>query len=701
MRLIDLVELYAHKELIEIDPQWRSVVEKSDEEFEGADGLRKLADIVKWKSPVRKKRKPRPHHFPVLAYSSKLGWFLSLSWQRDGYLQSHTGGEVAWQDVEAAYRLNIGFKSEKLNDLSAGSVFRKAVFKRKHLVFSAIIATLTVNVIALATGLFAMQVYDRVIPRGGFETLWVLTVGVAGAILIDFALRVSRTFLMEHEAADIDLEVSDHFFSRALDVKLDARLDGVGTMAARLKGLQRVRNLMSSGSIFLMADLPFAVMFILVIYWIGGPTLALIPLIVFPVTLLLAVLFGLAIRKDSLKVMTSDNKKNGLLVEAFDGAETIKANYGAWFMRRRWHLLVDSIIDSDKPIKRWTALAQSLFSTIQQSSYIAMVVVGAIAVAQNELTIGALIGCTIIGGRVNGPLMAQLPNFIVQWSSARSSLDMLNQITSLPSDISGDVSLRPEILKGHLQMTNVSFGYSFENQILGVQSLEINPGEKVAIVGGVGSGKSTLLKLLAGLYSPTMGFVTLDGLDMKQIAEDVLRKHVGFLPQNYRLVNGTLRDNLILGLPDKGDHQIIDAAEDTGLINFIGHDGRGLQREIMEGGRGLSGGQCTLTGLTRLMIMQPKLWMLDEPTSSLDSRTESMVMNALERRLEEDSTLLLVTHRTSLLSLVDRVIVMAGGQIIVDGPKEEVMRNMKPLGDRKPTRVDIGANARSLTGRAS
>ena len=556
---------------------------------------------------------------------------------------------------------------------SALSIFRRSLFRRKEVFVSTVVATVVVNVIALATSLYSMQVYDRVIPRSGFATLWVLTVGIIFALLLDFGLRTTRALMVEREAATIDAEVSEYFFARAQSIRLDARPPGVGTMAGQLRGWEQVRSLLSSGFIFLLTDLPFAIFFIVVISWLGG-VIALVPLAFLPVALILGLIFARMIRSDTAKAQLSGNRKNGLLVESLDAAETVKANGGSGFMLARWTRQLDEILQHEDPVKRWSSIATSTFSLLQQVAYVLLVAWGAVRVAQGELTMGALIACTILAGRINGPLVAQLPGFLVQWGYARSSLKSLDDLLALPLDQpDGATSLRPDRVEPSVRLDNVRFTYPGSRSGIEIPALHIGAGERVAIIGGVGSGKSTLLRLMSGMFAPATGEVTLGGLDIAQIAPDILRRDLGYVPQDMRMLNGTLRENLLLGLGERSDAAIMAVIEELGLAPMIASHPRGLDLPIAEGGRGLSGGQRTLAHLARTFLADPDLLLLDEPTANLDEAAEARVLDGLKQRAAAGKTLILVTHRMRLLSLSDRVIVLQNGRVALDGETDKVM----------------------------
>jgi ATP-binding cassette subfamily C protein LapB len=671
---------------ISLRPEWADAAKSIDRQDE--DAINVYCEAIGWAPASAYIHPPRAHEFPLLAFHPEYGWGVAEQVESDNRLRVvSNGSHTIWHDAEQKtrlYDLVIPLPAGRQQFTRAIDVFKTAVFRRKHAIFLAIIATVVVNFIALATSLFTMQVYDRVIPSGAFSTLWVLVIGVFVALLFDVALRIIRANLLEREAIAIDTEVSEFFFSRTAEVRLDARPPSVGTMAAQLRGLEQVRSVMSSSAIFAVADLPFAIIFILVIAALGG-VIALVLAIAFPLALILALLFARAIRKDTQRAHVSGNRKNGLLVEALDASETVKANRGQWYLLSRWNSLLDEVHDSELPVRLMQAISGSIFGTMQQVSYIALIAWGAIEVYANNITMGALIACSIIAGRVNGPLIAQLPGLLVQWSYARASLNMLDAILALPPDRPSDVEqLRPNRLASGLSLTDVVFSYPGGRDGISVSKLDIQPGERIGILGSVGSGKSTLLKLLSGLYAPTQGQILIDRLDMSQVADDVLRHHIGYLPQDYRLVNGTLRDNMLLGLPDPGDDRIMEMAGKTGLAKLITNHPRGLDLEISEGGRGLSGGQRVLTGLTRMLLAQPTLLLLDEPTANLDVDTEALVLRALQERIGPETTLVLVTHKVQLTALVQRLILVANGEIALDGPTAEVMQRLKKPQVQRP-----------------
>jgi ATP-binding cassette subfamily C protein LapB len=683
---------------IDLRPDWSDSAHEINREDESA--LEQYCEAIGWSPPESFAENPRAHEFPMLGYHPDYGWAVVEQVEDDRLRVVQNGMNTTWRDAGKArlYDVVIPLPAGREEFKNAFDVFRTAVFRRKHVFILAILATFVVNIIALATSLYTMQVYDRVVPRGAFSTLWVLALGVVVALCFDFVLRVVRANLLEKEAVKIDTEVSEFFFSRAADVRLDARPPSVGTMAAQLRGLETVRAVMSSSAIFAFADLPFAILFILVIAKLGG-VIALVMAISFPIAVSMALLFARMIRSDTQRAQVNGNRKNGLLVEAMDASETVKANRGQWFLLSRWNTLLDDLHESELPVKRLQAMAGSIFGTLQQLAYVSLIAWGAVEVFENRITQGALIACSIIAGRVNGPLIAQLPNLLVQWSYARASLNMLDAILEMPLDRPSNVDqLRPTRLQSSLVLKDVAFAYPGGRSGVSIPKLEIKAGERIGIVGPVGSGKSTLLKLMSGLYAPIEGQIMVDQLDMSQVAEDILREHIGYLPQDYRLVNGTLRENILLGLPDPGDDRIMEMAQKTGLAGMITAHPRGLDLEISEGGRGLSGGQRVLTGLTRLLLARPKLILLDEPTSNLDPETEALVLRTIAESMTPETTLILVTHKMQLVNLVGRLMVFANGQIAIDGPTGEVLKRIQKPQAQQPAQQPAGTGVKTVIG---
>jgi len=559
----------------------------------------------------------------------------------------------------------------ELASFSAKDWFIYAARKRRGVFFEAVFATFVLSIFGIMSALYTMQVYDRVVPTKGFSTLWVLTIGVLIAISFELIMKLVRSHMVDKASKAIDLELSGVFFSKALAIRSDCRPQTVGTFASQIRHFESVRNFMTSSTLFILADAPFALLFIVVIYFIAGPV-AFVPLLMIPVGLIIGFAMKGPIERYTAESMEESNKKNGLLIEAIDGVESIKAASAEWKLEDRWRELTQTITTTDLKSKLLTAFSTSSTQSIQQLSYVGIIATGAYAIVNGDLTMGGLIACSIISGRALTPL-AQMPSMIVQWKHAKIALDVLDGIMELPSERGHQRLVVPDACQGGIKLKQVAFAYEENAPQVAIEKLSFKPGDRVAVLGAVGSGKSTLIKILSGLYQPQQGAVFLDDMDMTLVASEFVREHIGYLPQEVRLFNGTLRDNLVLGLPALSDSQILKAAALTGLDQAIQNHPSGLEINISEGGKGLSGGQRQLVGLTRLLLARPKVLLLDEPTASMDTRLEEFVMQHLFEQLPDDSVIVLATHKAGVLKHVNRIVVMDSGKVTLDGPKQEVL----------------------------
>jgi len=578
---------------------------------------------------------------------------------------------------------------------SAREWFAYAIRQRRRVFIEASVATTVYNLLALATSLYSLNVYDRVIPTQGWSTLWVLSIGAFLGVVFEFVMREIRAIMVDRACKEIDLELSGVFFGKALSIRMDRRPSTIGTFAAQIRQFETVRNTLTSTTLFLLADMPFALFFIGVIALIAGKV-ALVPLALVPVAILTGFAHRRRIQRLTVLQIEESNQRNGILIEAIDGIESIKAAQGEWKQLERWQSLNESLSTNELALRHATTQSAAAVQSVQQLTYIAMIAAGAVAIGAGELTMGGLIACSIISGRAMQPI-AMMSNLISQWAQARTSLRSLDAIMALPSDGPDEFGARPlipEQTSGELAIEDVRYVYvsridanlrragaeavqgATDLVALNVPKLRIAAGERVAILGPVGSGKSTLIKVLSGLYRPQSGRVFLGGLDMALLAPEFVREHVGYLPQDVRLFQGTLRENLTIGLPSPSDEQILQAARLTGLEQAIAAHPKGLSLEISEGGRGLSGGQRQLVGLTRLLIAQPSVVLLDEPTASMDSDLERFVMGRLASHLRQDAVLVIVTHKAALLQHVSRILVVDRGRLALDGPRDAVLARL-------------------------
>lgn len=552
--------------------------------------------------------------------------------------------------------------------------FVDALLAHRRIFLEAMLATVIISLIGLASSLYSMQVYDRVIPNYGVDTLWVLSIGVLLAIGLELVMKHVRALMVDRACKAIDEALSDIFFTRAMAIRMDQRPRTVGTFAAQVRMFESVRNFLTSTTLFVFADLPFALFFVGIIAWIAGP-LAWIPLALLPVSLVVGLMFIRPVSRLTVQNAAESTLKNGLLIESIDGAETLKSLAAESVFGARWHRLTQQMSESELAMKSLTGLSSHLSQAIQQLCYVGLVFAGVYAINAGELTMGGLIACSIISGRALTPF-AQVASVLVQWQHARAALLGLEPIVQLASDDVNPAQLvRPQSCRGELRLEKLQFAYDEALEALNIEGLRIQPGERVAIIGQIGSGKSTLLKLLSGLYRPNAGRVFLDDVDMAHLEKTHLRRHIHYLPQSPRLFNGSLRENLLLGAVDPGDDAILQAARATGLDQFIARHPRGLGLMISEGGRGLSGGQRQLVTLTRLLLRPARVLLLDEPSASIDGPLEDQVIQSILAR-DENATLVMVTHKAGLLKFASRIIVMEGGRLFMDGPRDAVLKKL-------------------------
>lgn len=574
---------------------------------------------------------------------------------------------------------NLRKKEVSKEKTSAYEMFKKVALEQKRLLVYAAAATFSINTLALGTSLYTMQVYDRVVPTGAISTLVALTIGVFIAIFLEMMIKFSRSVLLDYATKKMDIEYSNDIFERFLRIRCDALPKSIGTLTGQLQSYNNVRAFITSAAMFLFIDLPFSIIFILAIFLIGGFAMGLVPIGFLILSLIVGFIFRKKIDQASKNSSMASYKKMGLMVETVENSENIKATGAGFNILNNWNRLTQEAVDDDIEIRHYSDMSSYITAFLQQLSYIAIVSLGAYLVAENgTITMGALIAMTILSGRILQPI-AQLPNQFVQLGKASLAVKDLDRIYQLASDNEGITRpLSPYLDTTNIRCQDIAFGYSENSNVISVAQLNIKQGEKVAILGAIGSGKSTFLKILAGLYKPTKGFVYLDGIDMQLIKRDFLTENMSYLPQSTKLFAGTLRDNLIFGMIGIGDEQIIEAAKLTGLIGLINALPNGLDTVVPEGGESVSGGQKQLIALTRMIVANKKIILLDEPTASMDEGTERQIISMLHQKLSPDQTMVVVTHKPIVLNMVDRIIVLTPNGIAVDGTKEEVLAKLTP-----------------------
>ena len=620
---------------------------------------------------------PDAAFLPLLAYRSDLGWgVIDSQTPQKNWNFRQDSGHVHTKADELSSVLRIRLKTDpvKQRKSSFSDLLNSDLGNYKGILFEAIIATFLINMLALAVSLFSMQVYDRVIPTRSEYTLIILASGVFLVILFEAFMKFSRSRIMDKVVVGLDQYLSREVFQRLLKVRIDQMPGSVGSMAAQLRGYEQVRSFFTASTLFGLVDLPMTIIFITLMAVIGSPLVAIVPVI----AAVIAIGMGLAARRRinaiAAQGATASYYKTGLLVEAVEGAETIKAGAGSWKFLSRWLDAMTVTIKNDLDMKHTNDNLTYLTQMLQQISYVGIVIVGSFVVISGDMTMGGLIACSILGGRVLAPVM-MLPNLLVQYSHAKAAKLNIETLFSLEQDNHGVAyPLSPSRINGLYHCENLVFNYQGNDRpAVSIQKLTIRQGERIAILGSIGSGKSTLLKILAGLYAPTTGRVLLDGLDIHQISRETLSERLGYLQQDHRLFQGTLRENLLIGMAAPNDDVMQEVLIKTGLINLVASHSSGLDLPISEGGRGLSGGQKQLVAFTRLLLTKPNVFLLDEPTASMDNRQEQRCIQVLKQELTDGQTFIVSTHKTALLELVDRLIIMDNQRIIIDGPKQAVL----------------------------
>ena len=656
---------------------------KSEEQGRGINTLGGFVEILRGlgieESPEILEQ-PDAAFLPLIAYHSRYGWGLIDGKNPQGawnLRQEAQTRHVILDELKLVLRLRLKDDHIKKKSASFTTLLKKDLSNYKGVVIEAVIASFLINFLALAVSLFSMQVYDRVIPTRSEYTLIILASGVALIIIFEAFMKFARSKIMDKVVIGLDQYLSREVFQRLLKVRIDQMPGSVGSMAAQLRGYEQVRSFFTASTLFGLVDLPMTIIFIVLIAYIASPLVAMVPII----AAIIAIAMGLTARKkiDAIAAegASASYYKTGLLVETVEGVETIKAGAGSWKFLSRWLDVMNVTIKNDLNMKHANDYLSYSAQMLQQASYVGIVIVGSFVVMSGDMTMGGLIASSILGGRVLAPVMS-IPNLLVQYSHAKAAKGMIESIFALEQDNHGvNYPLSPTKIRGHYQVDDMVFNYvGNDRPAVVVKKLVIQPGERIAILGPIGSGKSTLLKLLSGLYAPTSGRILLDGLDIQQISRESLSEQVGYLQQDHRLFQGTLRENLLIGMPAPNDDVLHEALQKTGLINLVANHSSGLDLPISEGGRGLSGGQKQLVAFTRLLLTKPSVLLIDEPTASMDNRQEQRCIQVLRGELQQGQTLVVSTHKTALLDLVDRIIIMDNHQIVMDGAKDAVLKQL-------------------------
>ncbi len=577
----------------------------------------------------------------------------------------------------AAGTLFLSFESPEHPD-SAPPVTAKRVlygifFARKAWIVQLFIASALASFLLLSISFYTMQVYDRVVANGGIPTLIVLTVGVLFAIVVEYLLKLARMTISHAALSRIEIEMSTRVFGVMLGIRLEAFPALLGALSAQLRGFESVKAYLAARTTFFFCELPFCLFFLGVIYFVGGPLIMLVPTIGLCLALAAGLLFKRRIHRHARREQVSARTRQGHLIETLNNIELIKAHGAEWRMQGGWNALSRKTVYEGSKARAASEAAASLSGSIHQLGYISLVGLGAyFAVNNAAMTIGTIVACSILSGRVYAPI-GKLPSLLVQWGHAAEALEALEKLFARYRSSGSPRPLLVSRLAGSVALRDIAFAYEPKSPGIRLARLDIAAGEKVAILGRVGAGKSTLLKMIAGLIKPSEGQILIDGLDVFSLAPQRRAELIGYLGQTPSLIEGTLRENLLMGNAGLGDDELLQACKLSGLAPILATREQGLETAIHEGGKQFSGGETQLIALTRLFLNQPRVWLLDEPTTACDAPGERHVLAALKTAIGEKDTLVLVTHRVPPLDLVERIVVIDGRDILADGPKAQVL----------------------------
>lgn len=535
------------------------------------------------------------------------------------------------------------------------------------------IAAFVVNMLALAAPLFTMSVYDRVVPNGAIPSLIALGIGLGIAIVFDFILRIVRSQIIDLTGKKIDVVLAADIFEHIMSLKMAQRPTSVGILANQMRDFDSVREFFTSGTVVSATDLIFAFIFIALMFVIAGP-LAWIPLVMLPIMILVGVLIQRPLDRAIRRLQGESAARHGILVESLSSVETVRSVGGEARMQTGWERSVAATARSSEDTQFWSSLALTSASTATQVCSLAMVVVGVFLILDGKLSVGALVAANMLSGRVLGPI-AGIAAIITRGTQTLTSLRAIDKLMKLERERPADkIYVAREIKQGRVEFQGVSFAYpNSQAKALDNVSFKINPGERIGVVGRVGSGKTTVGRLATAFYAPAEGSILIDGIDIRQYDPADLRAGVGFVLQDTDLFYGKLRDNITFGKPSASDADVIEAARLSGVETFIAGHPQGFDMMIAEGGRSLSGGQKQAIGLARVLIRKPKVLFLDEPTAHFDIRSEAEFLERLRTLANGEITIIVSTHRASLLSMVDRILVFDNGKLVADGPRDQIL----------------------------
>jgi ATP-binding cassette subfamily C protein LapB len=568
------------------------------------------------------------------------------------------------------------YQQETLHKSRDKHWFWGTLWDNKTIYRDVLIASFFINLFVLANPLFVMNVYDRIVPNNAVESLWVLAVGISVVYLFDLLLKYLRHYFIEMANKKNDVIMSSRLFEQTLDLKMSSRTESIGILANTLKEFDNIKNFFSAATIASFVDLPFVVVFLIVIFYIGG-VLVLIPLGIILVILIYSMLMVKPIHKSVEATYAAGAEKNAMLIESLSLMETIKSLGLESRTQWHWEQTVGEIARTSLKSKMLQSAIGRFTGFVQQMSTVMVVVGGVYLISDNLMTMGALIATVMLSQRAINPI-GQIANLIASYQQSKATLENLNQIMDKPVERANKKHfIEPKQLQGNIEFIDVCFTYPGQSKAaLKNVSFSIKAGERVGLIGRIGSGKSTIEKLILGFYQPDSGSILIDGIDINQIDPAHLRKNINYVSQDVKLFKGSVKDNILARAPYLDDTSLLKAAHLSGVDDFIKIHPQGYGLQIEDGGESLSGGQRQSIGLARAFVMESPIYLFDEPTNAMDAKTEQLLIKRL-KSFELTRTLLISTHKMSLITLVDRLIVLEDNSILLDGEKNSVLEQLK------------------------
>ena len=554
--------------------------------------------------------------------------------------------------------------------------FWKYIRENRRVYYQVIVASVLINLFALVSSLYIMTVYDRVIPNNAIASLITLTIIMIIVMAFDFTLKILRGIFVDHASSQVDRRVSADLFNKISSHNVKMSKQATGAVANTVRDFELLKEVIGSASFTVFADLPFIFLFIFVLFYIGGPV-ATVPALIVPIVIIFGLILQPLMRKLSEMSAAQGKSKQAVMVELLSMLETVKTVRGISILRNRWYQGVLNQGTSQRRSRFTTQLATHFTQLGQQASQVGIVVWGVFLIASGNLTMGQLIACVILSGRTLAPL-GQITGLLGRFNQAVTAYKSLSEVMNTVTEEEARADLiKRETLKGNITFKGVSLTYEGRNEpTLKECNFNIKTGERVAVLGRIGSGKSTLLGLIAGVHQATSGAVMLDDADIRNLRHEDIRNNIGVVLQNPLLFSGTIRENLLMGNPDASDEQLLKAAEMSGAGAFIGVLPNGFDFVLSERGQELSAGMRQSLAIARAMIGNPAIYLMDEPTSSMDSNTEMAIVRQLDAATK-GKTAIFVTHRGPLVSFVDRIMIVEAGQIVIDGPRDAVLNKLK------------------------